>query len=199
MNLTKELFAIFFGMIFVSNFVFTKSIGLCPYLGVSKHFKPALGMGLAVIFVITMTSIVTWLLYALVLIPLHIEYLYAIVFILIIASLVQLVEMVLAKYIPFLYKNLGIYLPLITTNCAVLGIAVYNMNTYFVRGVPVPGSFIKCVISGLGCSIGFCVALLLMSGIRERLDLGNVPDALKEIPIAFITAALMSIAFMGFL
>lgn len=199
MEITEELILIFFAIIFVNNFVFTRALGLCPYLGVSKHFKPALGMGLAVVFVMTLASAVTWIVYRYVLIPLNIEYLYIIAFILVIATLVQLVEMILAKAIPALYRALGIYLPLITTNCAVLGIAVLNMNTYFDKNGPVHASFLKSLVNGFGCGIGFCIALLLMSGIRERLELVSVPQALKDIPIAFITAAIMAIAFMGFL
>lgn len=199
MEIIKELIFVFIAMAFVNNFVFAKSIGLCPYLGVSKRFSSAVGMGLAVIFVMTLTSVVTWLVYAYVLIPLHIEYLYIIAFILVIAALVQLVEMILEKTSPALYFALGIYLPLITTNCAVLGIAVLNKDMFFNAAGPVPASFLKSLVNGIGGGIGFCIALLLMSGIRERLEVSDVPDSMKEIPIAFITAAIMSVAFMGFL
>lgn len=199
MEITKELIAIFFAIVFVNNFVFAKTIGICPYLGVSKHFSSAIGMGLAVIFVTTMSSVFTWLVYRYVLIPFHIEYLYIIAFILVIAALVQLVEMMLEKTSPALYHALGIYLPLITTNCAVLAICVLNKDMFFNASSPVPGSFLKSLVNGFGCGIGFCIALLLMSGIRERLELSDVPEAMKEIPIAFIIAALISIAFMGFL
>lgn len=198
MEITKDLIHIFIAIVFVNNFVLARSLGLCPYLGVSKHFSSALGMGLAVIFVMTLTSMVTWLVYAWVLIPLHIEYLYIIAFILVIAALVQLIEMFLEKTSPGLYHALGIYLPLITTNCAVLGIAVLNKDMFFNAAGPAAGSFLKCLANGFGGGIGFFIALLLMSGIRERLEISDVPDAMKEIPIAFITAALMSIAFMGF-
>jgi len=193
------LIAVFFAIVFVNNFVFAKSIGLCPYLGVSKKFSSAVGMALAVIFVMVMTSAVTWIVYAYVLIPLHIEYLYIIAFILLIAALVQLVEMMLEKTSPALYHALGIYLPLITTNCAVLGIAVLNKDMFFSGGAPSPGSFIKSIVNGLGGGVGFAMALFLMSAIRERLEVSDIPEAMKEIPIAFITAALISIAFMGFL
>jgi len=199
MALSRELITIFLAVIFVNNFVFMRSLGLCPYLGVSRHSSSAVGMGLAVIFVMTLSSVATWMVYRHVLIPLHIEYLYIIVFILIIATLVQLVEMVMEKTSPGLYRALGIYLPLITTNCAVLGIAVLNMNTFFNAQGPVPGSFIKCLVNGIGCGVGFFVALLLMSGIRERLEFCEVPESLKDIPIAFIIAGLIAIAFMGFL
>ena len=199
MEISKELLVIFFTFIFVNNFVFARSLGLCPYLGVSKHFKPALGMGLAVIFVMTMASVVTWLLYRYLLIPMHIEYLYVIIFILTIATLVQLVEMILEKTSPTLYNALGIYLPLITTNCAVLGIVVLNKNVFFTATGPVQGSLLKSTVSGFGCGVGFTVALLLMSGIRERLEFADIPNAMKDIPIAFVIAGIMSIAFMGFL
>jgi len=199
MEITKELIAIFIAMAFVNNFVFAKSIGLCPYLGVSKNFSSAIGMGIAVVFVMTMTSVVTWLVYKYILIPFHIEYLYIIAFILVIAALVQLVEMILEKTSPGLYHALGIYLPLITTNCAVLGIAVLNKDMFFSVSGPLPWSFIKSIINGVGGGIGFFIALILMSGIRERIELCDVPESMKEIPIAFITAAIMSIAFMGFL
>ena len=191
MAIGKEIIVIFISIIFVNNFVFTKSLGLCPYLGVSKRFEPALGMGLAVIFVMTMSSIVTWVIYRYILIPLELQYLYIIAFILIIATLVQLVEMILEKTSPALYHALGIYLPLITTNCAVLGIAVYNMNNFFTATGPVPGSFLKCFLNGIGCGLGFTIALLLMSGIRERLELADVPAAMQDIPIAFIIATVV--------
>lgn len=199
MEITKELIGIFFSIVFVNNFVFAKTIGLCPYLGVSKHLSSAIGMGFAVIFVTTMSSLFTWLVYRYILIPLHIEYLYIIAFILVIATLVQLVEMMLEKTSPVLYHALGIYLPLITTNCAVLGICVLNKNLFFTSTGPVPGSFLKSIVNGFGCGIGFFLALCLMSSVRERLELCDIPPAMKEIPIAFITAALISIAFMGFL
>ena len=199
MEVSKELVAILFTIIFVNNFVFARSLGLCPYLGVSKHFKPAIGMGLAVMFVMTMSSAATWIVYRYVLIPLQIQYLYIIAFILIIATLVQLVEMILEKTSLALYRALGIYLPLITTNCAVLGIAVLNKNIFFTPTGPVAGSFMKSLTNGIGCGVGFCIALLLMSGIRERLEFVDIPDAMKDIPIAFIIAGIISIAFMGFL
>jgi electron transport complex protein RnfA len=199
MEITKELIAVFIAMAFVNNFVFAKSIGLCPYLGVSKNFSSAIGMGIAVVFVMTLTSVVTWLVYRYILMPFHIEYLYIIAFILVIAALVQLVEMILEKTSPGLYYALGIYLPLITTNCAVLGIAVLNKDMFFTAAGPVTGSFLKSIINGVGGGVGFFIALLLMSGIRERIELCDVPESMKEIPIAFITAAIMSIAFMGFL
>lgn len=199
MEITKELILVFISIVFVNNFVFAKSLGLCPYLGVSKYFSSAVGMGLAVIFVMTLTSVVTWLVYNYILIPFHIEYLYIIAFILVIAAFVQLVEMIIQKTSPALYYALGIYLPLITTNCAVLGIAVLNKDMFFSANGPVTGSFLKSLVNGFGGGVGFCIALLLMSGIRERLELNDIPEPMKEIPIAFIIAAIMSLGFMGFL
>jgi len=186
----ENLFAIIIGAIFVNNFILTRFLGLCPFFGVSKKTKPALGMGLAVIFVMTLASIVTWIVYNLVLIPLGLQYLQIIVFILIIATLVQFVELFLKKANPVLYKALGIYLPLITTNCAVLGVAFLNVQENY--------SFIAALVFGLSAGVGFLLALLLMSGIRERLELSKVPKAFSGIPIAFIVAALMSLAFLAF-
>lgn len=199
MDLAKDLILIFITVIFSGNFVFSRSLGLCPYLGVSRNTGAAFGMGLAVIFVMTLASVATWIVYRYLLIPFHIEYLYIVSFILIIATLVQFVEMVLEKNLPTLYQALGIYLPLITTNCAVLGIAVVNMNQFFQHSVPVPGSFIKAVVSGFGCGIGFTLALVIMSGIREQLELAEVPQALKDVPIAFLIAGIISLTFMGFM
>jgi len=186
----ENLFAIIIGAIFVNNFILTRFLGLCPFFGVSKKTKPALGMGLAVIFVMTLASIVTWIVYNLILIPLSLQYLQIIVFILIIATLVQFVELFLKKTNPILYKALGIYLPLITTNCAVLGVAFLNVQENY--------SFIAALVFGISAGVGFLLALLLMSGIRERLELSKVPKAFSGIPIAFIVAALMSLAFLAF-
>ena len=186
----ENLFAIIIGAIFVNNFILTRFLGLCPFFGVSKKTKPALGMGLAVIFVMTLASIVTWIVYNWVLVPLGLQYLQIIVFILIIATLVQFVELFLKKANPVLYKALGIYLPLITTNCAVLGVAFLNVQENY--------SFIAALVFGLSAGVGFLLALLLMSGIRERLELSKVPKAFSGIPIAFIVAALMSLAFLAF-
>tara|TARA_Y100000310_G_scaffold332577_1_gene408438 strand:- start:24 stop:602 length:579 start_codon:yes stop_codon:yes gene_type:complete len=186
----ENLFAIIIGAIFVNNFILTRFLGLCPFFGVSKKTKPAVGMGLAVIFVMTLASIVTWIVYNLILVPLGLQYLQIIVFILIIATLVQFVELFLKKANPVLYKALGIYLPLITTNCAVLGVAFLNVQENY--------SFIAALVFGLSAGVGFLLALLLMSGIRERLELSKVPKAFSGIPIAFIVAALMSLAFLAF-
>lgn len=188
------LLKIFIATVVVNNFILSRFLGLCPYIGVSRDTDSAMGMGMAVIFVMTLTSAVTWFIYEYLLIPLHVEYLYLITFILVIAALVQLVEMIIKKTAPVLYQALGIYLPLITTNCAVLGVAVLNKDTVFGQNL----SFLKCIVQGFGGGVGFTLAMILMAGIRERLDLADVPEALKGVPITFITAGLMAIAFLGF-
>jgi electron transport complex protein RnfA len=185
------LFSIFIGSLLTNNIVLSKFLGICPFLGVSSKIGTALGMGFAVIFVMFLASLMTWLLYNLVLIPLGITYLYTLTFILVIAALVQLVEIVVRKYHPDLYKALGIFLPLITTNCAVLGVAVINMNEGY--------SLLESMVHTLGASLGFLLAIVLMAGLRERIfENPNVPKALQGLPISLITAALMSIAFLGF-
>ena len=187
----KILFGILISTIFINNFVLSQMLGLCPFLGVSKKLDSALGMGFAVIFVMTLASFITYLLYKYVLLPNDITYLRTISFILVIASLVQLVEIVIEKVSPSLYQALGIFLPLITTNCAVLGVAVLNINTGFITAEL---GLIKSVVQGLGAGLGFTLALLLMAGIRERLELANVPKN----PITFITSGLLALAFLGF-
>jgi Na+-translocating ferredoxin:NAD+ oxidoreductase subunit A len=193
-----QLFAIIVGSIFVSNFVLARFLGLCPFVGVSKDSDSALGMGMAVIFVMTMASIVTWFIYTYVLVPLDIVYLRTIAFILVIATLVQFVEMVIEKTSPTLHKSLGIYLPLITTNCAVLGVAVVNVNEFMTADLPVATSFINTVVNGFSAGIGFTLALVLMAAIRERLQLVDIPKSMRGIPITFIVAGLMAMAFLGF-
>lgn len=190
----STIFKIFIATVLVNNFVLFRFLGLCPYIGVSKNTESAIGMGMAVIFVMTLTSIVTWFIYNYVLVPLHIEYLHIIAFILTIATLVQLVEMVIQKTAPVLYETLGIYLPLITTNCAILGVAMLNKDMLFGQNL----SFIKCIVQGFGAGVGFTLAMILMSGIRERLELADVPVSLKGVPIAFISASLLAMAFLGF-
>ena len=187
-----------FGAIFINNFILSKFLGLCPFFGVSKQTRPALSMGLAVIFVMTFSAAVTWLVYNFILIPYHIKFLRTIVFILVIATSVQLVELAILKLSKPLYKMLGIYLPLITTNCAIFGVTVLNIDMFFDKGVPVPGSFIACLVQSFFAGVGFTLALLLMSGIRERLELVDVPDCFKGVSIAFVVASLMSMAFLGF-
>jgi len=193
-----QLLAIVIGAVFVSNFVLMRFLGLCPFVGVSKDSDSALGMGMAVIFVMTMASLVTWFVYNYILVPLEITYLRTIAFILVIATLVQFVEMVIEKTSPALHKSLGIYLPLITTNCAVLGVAVVNVETFMVTGLPRNASFIYTVLHGFSAGLGFTLALVLMAAIRERLELGAVPKSMRGIAITFITAGLMAMAFQGF-
>jgi electron transport complex protein RnfA len=193
-----HLLAIIVGTIFVSNFVLARFLGLCPFVGVSKDSESALGMGMAVVFVMTMASLVTWFVYNYVLVPLEITYLRTIAFILVIAALVQFVEMVIEKTSPALHKSLGIYLPLITTNCAVLGVAVVNVDEFMGTGLARNASFIYTIVNGFSAGLGFTLALILMAAIRERLDLVDIPKSMRGIPITFIVAGLMAIAFLGF-
>jgi len=190
--------SIIIGNIFINNFILFKFLGLCPFIGVSKKTGPALSMGFAVIFVMVLSSIITWCIYNFLLVPFEIEFLRTISFILVIASFVQLVEMIILKTNPTLYRILGVYLPLITTNCAVLGVTVLNVNMFFKGDLSLPLSFSCTLLQGFCAGLGFMLAMLLMSGIRERLELLDVPDALKGMPVAFIVASLMSLAFMGF-
>ncbi len=185
-----NILLVFFGAALVNNFVLSRFLGICPFLGVSKKIETAAGMGLAVTFVMTLASAVTYMVYNLVLVRFGIEYLYNIAFILVIASLVQLVEMFVKKSSPTLYQALGVYLPLITTNCAVLGVTVINKDNGY--------SFIYSVVNGIGAAIGFTIAIVLLAGIRERLDRNDIMPHFKGFPIALLTAGLMSIAFLGF-
>ncbi|MDD3088834.1 MAG: RnfABCDGE type electron transport complex subunit A [Candidatus Omnitrophota bacterium] len=190
--------AIFISSIFVSNVILSRFLGLCSFIAISKETRPALAMSSAVLFVIVMSSAITWVVYNYLLIPLDLAYLRTISFILVIASCVQLVEMVVRKFMPALYRVFGIYLPLITVNCAVLGVAVLNTDMFFSSGKPLPGSFIFSIFQGVCVGIGYTLAMLLMSAIRERLEYSRVPEAVREFPIAFVTASLMSLSFMGF-
>lgn len=185
--------------IFVQNFVLVKFYGICPFLGVSKKLDTALGMGMAVTFVMTLASIMTWLCQKFILVPLNIEYMQTIAFIVIIAALVQFVEMFLQKSIPSLYSALGIYLPLITTNCAVLGVALLNVRTASVI-VSTAGSYtlIETIVNGFSAGIGFMLAIVLFAGVRERLESSDIPKSLQGMPIALISASLLAIAFLGF-
>lgn len=194
----SRFITIMISMVFINNFILSKFLGLCSFIGVSKETKPAVSMGLAVTFVTTASSIITWIIYRYLLIPFNITYLRTISFILVIASFVQLVEMVIRKSAPPLYRAFGIYLPLITVNCAVLGVAVLNSQEFFVDSHPVAGGFSMAAVQGFFAGIGYLLAMLLMSGIRERLELLDVPKCLKDVPLAFIVASLMSLAFMGF-
>ena len=190
----KELILIIVGSALVNNIILSQFQGLCPFLGVSKKVDTSIGMGAAVIFVITLASIATNLVYALVLVPLHLEYLQTIAFILVIAALVQFVEMFLKKSMPALYQSLGVYLPLITTNCAVLGVAINNITKF--GGTEM--SFVKSIVYGGSAGLGFTLAIVLFAGVRERLETSDVPEFLKGMPIVLVTAALLSIAFLGF-
>lgn len=189
---------IFISAVFINNVILSRFLGLCSFVAISKETKPALAMSLAVMFVTTMSSLITWLIYQYLLIPFDLEYLRTISFILVIATFVQLVEMVIRKISPPMYRFFGIYLPLITVNCAVLGVAVLNVDMFFVNGKAVTGSFWFSIFQGVCVGLGYALAMLLMSGIRERLDYCNVPKALKDFPLAFIIASIMSLAFMGF-
>ncbi len=186
----QKLYLIIISAVLVNNFILTRFLGICPFIGVSSQIDASIGMGAAVVFVMTVASLVTWLIHNFLLVPFGLEFLQTISFILVVASLVQLCEIIINKVSPTLKNALGIYLPLITTNCAVLGVAILNIRTGL--------SFIESIVNGLGAGLGFTLALLLMAGIRERLDLAPVPKALKGAPITFIVAGLLSIAFLGF-
>ena len=184
------LVAIVIGAIFVNNVVLSQFLGICPFLGVSSKVETSLGMGMAVTFVMALSSVVTWALQTFVLEPFAIEYMQTIVFILVIAALVQMVEIVLKKVSPSLYQALGIFLPLITTNCAVLGVAIIAVQKDF--------DLLTGVIYSVSTALGFALALVLFAGLRERLDVEDVPGAMRGVPIALITAGLLAMAFMGF-
>jgi len=186
----KELLLLAIGSAIVNNVVLSQFLGICPFLGVSKKVETASGMGGAVIFVITIASFFTSLIYKFILVPLGFEYLQTIVFILFIAALVQFVEMFLKKAMPSLYNALGVYLPLITTNCAVLGVALTNVQNDY--------SVLQGVINGVGTSVGFAIAIVIMAGIREKIEYNDISESFQGTPIVLITAALMSIAFFGF-
>lgn len=183
-------FSILFGAIFISNIVLSQFLGICSFLGVSKNLKNALGMSAAVAFVLVLASAITWLIYQFILKPNGIMYLKTIIFILAIAALVQLVEMFLKKSIPPLYKSMGIFLPLITTNCAILGIALINVQREY--------NLWQSLLNAVSTAAGYTLALVLFSCIRERLEDADLPDSMKNLPIALITASCMSIAIMGF-
>ena len=186
----RELLMIAVGTAFINNVVLSQFLGLCAFLGVSKKMDTAAGMGGAVIFVITISSFVTALIYKFLLLPLYVTYLQTIVFILVIAALVQFVEMFLKKSSPSLYNALGVYLPLITTNCAVLGVALINVQKSY--------GIVESVVNGLATAVGFTIAIVLMAGIREKIEYNDVPESFKGSPIVLLTACLMAIAFFGF-
>lgn len=185
----KNIFLILLISILVDNFCMSKFLGICPFLGVSKKVETAIGMGMAVTFVMVLASIITWLV-QLLLDKLGIPFTQTIAFILVIAALVQFVEMVIQKTSPTLYQSLGVYLPLITTNCAVLGVAILNIQNKF--------NMIETIFNGLGGALGFTLAIVLFAGIRERLELSDIPKSFQGFPIALISASLMALSFLGF-
>lgn len=186
----KELLIIAVSSALVNNVVLSQFLGICPFIGVSKKINTAAGMGGAVVFVITIASFCTSLIYKFILVPTGFEYLQTIVFILVIAALVQFVEMFLKKTMPPLYEALGVYLPLITTNCAVLGVALTNVQKEY--------GILSSVVNGLATAVGFTIAITIMAGIREKIEYNDIPEAFQGTPIVLLTAALMSIAFFGF-
>ena len=186
----NELIAIFLGMVLINNFILVRFLGLCPYFGVSKKIGPAISMGVAVTFVMAIASIATWLIRNYILIPFDIEYMHIVIYILVIATLVQIIELFIKKTNVALYFAFGIYLPLITTNCAVLGITLINATQNY--------SFGGSVVAALGGGLGFTLVLAMMSGIREKLELANTPKSMRGLPIAFIIATLLGLAFSGF-
>lgn len=185
-----NLFVIIVSAILVNNFVLSRFLGICPFLGVSKQVETATGMGMAVTFVISLSGVITWAVYYYILVPLKLEYLQTGAFILVIAALVQFVEFVLQKTSPTLYQALGVYLPLITTNCAVLGLALLNIQYKY--------GFIASLVNSVAAPLGFMLAIVLFAGIRERLELSDIPKPFEGFPIALITASLMAISFLGF-
>lgn len=190
MSEIKDLMIIMISSSLVSNVVLSQFLGLCPFLGVSKKTNTAAGMGAAVIFVITLASAVAGVMYKFILVPLGIEYLQTICFILVIAALVQFVEMFLRKAIPALYESLGVYLPLITTNCAVLGVALTNVQKEY--------GILKGIVNGFATAVGFTIAIVILAGIREKLEYNDIPEPFKGMPTVLLTAGLMAIAFCGF-
>jgi len=194
----QQFLTIFISSVFIYNVILSRFLGLCPFVAISKDTKQAFAMSAAVTFVITASSVVTWLIYRFILLPFNLAYLRTISFVLIIAALVQLIEMVIRKTSPVLYRAFGIYLTLITTNCAVLGAAVLNVDMFFIDGKEAAGGFYYAVFQGFCMGLGYTLAMLIMSGIRERLELCNVPKAFKDFPLAFIIAAVLSLSFMGF-
>ena len=185
----KQILLILLISILVDNFCMSKFLGICPFLGVSRKVETAIGMGMAVTFVMVLASIITWLV-QLLLVALNIKFAQTIAFILVIAALVQFVEMVIQKSSPTLYQSLGVYLPLITTNCAVLGVAILNIQNEY--------NLIETIFNGLGGALGFTLAIVLFAGIRERLELSDIPKSFEGFPIALVSASLMAISFLGF-
>ncbi len=185
-----SLFAILMGGLLVNNFVLSQFLGICPFLGVSKKLNSAVGMSVAVICVMVMATAATWPIYHFLLVPHDLEYLQTIAFILIIASLVQLVEIVLRRFIPPLYQALGIYLPLITTNCAVLGVTILNIDSGY--------TFVQSIVNAVGAGLGFLLAMVMFAGVRERLEGAEIPETLRGLPITLVAASIVSVSFLGF-
>ncbi|GAA6514324.1 electron transport complex subunit RsxA [Merdimmobilis hominis] len=186
----KEMMIILFSAILTENFILAKFMGICPFLGVSKKLDSAVGMSVAVTFVMAMATAVTWPIYTYLLVPNGLDYLQTVVFILVIAALVQLVEIILKKYVPALHKSLGIYLPLITTNCAVLGVTMLNISKEL--------NFAESMVNAVGAGLGFLLAMVLFCGVRQRLEDIDTPECFKGIPITLIAASIVSVSFMGF-
>lgn len=191
----KGLVAIFLAAILTENYVLCKFLGICPFLGVSKKLGTAMGMSVAVTFVMVMATAATWPIYTYLLVPHEMEYMQTVIFILVIAGLVQLVEIILKKLIPSLYNSLGIYLPLITTNCAVLGVTMLVIE----KGQIDAGfGYVQALVNAFGAGIGFMVAMIMFAGVRERIETSDIPESLKGLPITLVAASLTSLSFMGF-
>jgi electron transport complex protein RnfA len=190
MDTLKSLIVILMTSVLVNNYVLQKFLGICPFLGVSKKLDQATGMSIAVIFVLVMATAVTWPIQTYLLTPRHLDFLQTVVFILVIAALVQLVEIVLKKYIPGLHKALGVYLPLITTNCAVLGVCIANIDEAY--------NFVEALVNALGTGLGFFLAMVLFSGVRSKVDAGDPPEAFEGLPITLVAASIVSVSFFGF-
>ena len=186
-----KLIVILLSAVFVNNYVLSRFLGICPFLGVSKKLDSATGMSLAVIFVMLMATAATWPIQMFLLVPNHLEYLQTIVFILVIAALVQLVEIVLKRFVPSLHKSLGVYLPLITTNCAVLGVTILNVTDY-------PDDFFSAMINSLGSGLGFFLAMVMFSGVRSKIEGADIPESFKGLPVTLIAASITSLSFLGF-
>ncbi len=195
MELVKTLIIIIMSSVLVDNYVLSRFLGICPFLGVSKKVNQSVGMGLSVIFVMLVATAVTWPIQAYILEPLNMGYMQTIAFIVVIATLVQFIEIFLKKFIPALHKSLGVYLPLITTNCAVLGVTINNITDY---GVTEPNSFLFSIVSSLGCGLGFLLAMVLFSGMRSRIEESDVPESFKGLPVTLVAASFISMAFFGF-
>lgn len=191
MDTFKSLIVILLSSVLVNNYVLSRFLGICPFLGVSKKLNASVGMGFAVIFVMVLATAVTWPIQHYILNALGLEYMQTIIFILVIAALVQFIEMALKKYIPSLHKGLGVYLPLITTNCAVLGVTIDNINDYNYN-------FIESIINSLGCGLGFLLAMVLFTGMRSKIDESKIPESFKGLPATLIAASFVSLAFFGF-